>query len=73
MTLESSVAHGNSNGLTVGGGGGGGGVARISNCTFTGNERGILSIGATVETRQNNTVRGNGTNVDATLTPFGPL
>ncbi|MPZ57855.1 MAG: hypothetical protein GEU91_15420, partial [Rhizobiales bacterium] len=68
MTVESSVAHGNGvSGLTVGGGG----VARISNSTFTSNATGIFNSGGTIETRQNNTVRGNATNVSGALTAIG--
>jgi hypothetical protein len=62
MAVESSVAHGNGNfGLAVFVGG----IARISNSTFTSNAIGIAAFGV-IETRQNNTVGGNGFDVDPT-------
>jgi len=67
MAVESSVGHGNGDGgLTVFGGG----IARVSNSTFTGNATGIANFGI-VETRQNNTVRGNGIDVGNLLTAIG--
>jgi hypothetical protein len=55
MTLDSSLAAGNSlRGLNIVGPA----IGRISNSTFTDNGTGINNSG-TVETRQNNTVRGN--------------
>jgi hypothetical protein len=73
MTVDSSVAHGNGgSGLIVIGSG----VGRISNSTFTDNTIGVAngSIGATVETRGNNTARGNSTNnTSGTLTPIGGI
>ena len=67
MTVESSVAHGNhTSGVLVNGQG----VARISNSIFTGNEFGIRNLGGTLETRGNNSVRGNTTNVSGALTPI---
>lgn len=66
MTVESSIAHGNGNaGVLVSGG-----VARISNSTFTGNQLGIRNLGGTLETRGNNIVRGNTTNVSGPRTPI---
>jgi hypothetical protein len=68
LTVESSLVHGNGTGLIVGGGA----SARVSHSTFTNNTAvGILNHSGTIETRRNNTVRGNGTNVDGTLTPIG--
>jgi hypothetical protein len=59
MTIESSVAHANTqHGLQVDGLNGVEGLARISNSTFTDNGAGIENRG-TVETRRNNVVRGN--------------
>ena len=59
MTVESSLAHGNdSDGLAVFNGA----IARISNSTFTQNRHGIRSF-STVETRGNNTTRGNETDL----------
>jgi hypothetical protein len=66
MTLEFSRAHGNSVGLFVSAGE----SARISNSSFTDNVTGINNDG-TLETRENNTVAGNTTNVSGTLTPIG--
>jgi hypothetical protein len=55
VLLESSTASGNNQGLNVSSGG----FARISNSTFSRNLCcGIVNQG-TVETRQNNTIRGN--------------
>jgi hypothetical protein len=70
MTVESSIAHGNGGaGLLVAAGG----FGRTSNSTFTGNTIGI-SNGGTIETRGNNTVRGNGTNLSGgALTQIGGL
>ena len=49
-------------------------TTRISNSIFTGNKTGIvIGSGAVVETRGNNIVRGNTTNVVGTLTPFGGI
>jgi hypothetical protein len=71
ITVDSSVAHGNGgNGLAVNLGG----AARISNSTFTSNATGINNISGTVETRENNTVRGNTNNqVSGALTPIGGI
>ena len=68
MTVDSSVAYGNGgNGL-----GAIGGLARISNSTFTDNAVGINNTaGGTLQTRGNNTVEGNTTNTNGTLTPIG--
>jgi hypothetical protein len=67
MTVESSVARGN--------GGAGfatfGNTLRISNSVSTDNAIGIRNNGGTVRTRENNTVEGNTTDVDGTLTPVG--
>jgi len=47
------------------------GVARVSRCVVTGNDTGIAQwSGGTVQTRGNNTVAGNGTNVMGALTPL---
>ena len=65
MTLEFSAATGNDQaGLRVGPSG----KARISNSTFTNNGIGLENGGGIIETRQNNTVRDNGTNVVGPLT-----
>jgi hypothetical protein len=72
LTVESSLVHGAGvNGLLAVSGC----IVRISNSTFTGNGRGIQNSGAVVETRQNNTVRGNGTDLSGgnPLTPFGGI
>jgi hypothetical protein len=70
MALESSVANDNvTSGLQVSVGG----IARISNSTFIGNGTGIANMASTVETRQNNTVRGNTTDVSGALTPVGGI
>ena len=68
MTVESSLAAGNGvRGLHVVAGG----IARIANSTLTDNGTGIRNSG-TVETRQNNTVRGNGIDLQGNaLTAIG--
>lgn len=51
-----------------------GNLVRISNSTVTANGVGVrLSAGATVETRGNNTIRGNEDDVTGPLTPFAGL
>ena len=70
LTIESSAAHANGlDGLFAFTGG----VARISNSTFTANGTGIRNNGGVIETNQDNTVRGNTTDVTGTLTPLGAL
>lgn len=67
MTLESSHANGNDNGLFVGQNG----LGRISNSTFTANSNGVFvdsPFGAAVESRRNNTIRGNTDNAVGPLT-----
>jgi hypothetical protein len=60
LAVEYSLAHGNgASGLSVNAPGN---IARISNSAFNSNATGI-SNGGTVETRQNNTVRGNTTTI----------
>jgi hypothetical protein len=67
MTLDSSFGVGNIlRGLSVVGGPA---LARISNSTFTDNGTGINSSG-TVETRQNNTVRGNAIDLSGNALTF---
>jgi hypothetical protein len=70
MTLDSSLAVGNIlRGLNIVGAA----VGRISNSTFTDNGTGISNTG-TVETRQNNTVRGNSIDLQGnSLTPIGGI
>jgi len=72
MTVESSLGAGNVlGGLTVVGGTGA--IARISNSTFTDNGMGIRNFGI-AETRQNNTVRGNGIDLQGNaLTPISGI
>ena len=66
LTVESSLADGNGTGLFVTGS-----TARISNSTFTRNNNGIVNNGV-VETRSNNTVRGNTIDLSGSaLTPLG--
>lgn len=70
ITIDSSAASGNDAGLRLDSAA----TARISNSTFTRNATGISnSGGGLVETRANNTVRGNTTDVTGTLTPTGAL
>jgi hypothetical protein len=67
MTVESSVGYGNSGSGLLNSSG----VARISNSTFTDNAVGITNInGGTVQTRGNNTVQGNTTDIIGALTPI---
>jgi hypothetical protein len=67
ITIESSVSHGNVIGVLANSGN----TIRISNSTIANNTTGITNNG-TVETRENNTVRGNGANVAGSnaLTPI---
>jgi hypothetical protein len=67
MTLESSVARGNSAGIFVNG------LARISNSVFTNNTTGIQNNSGTVLTRRNNTVSGNTTETSGTLTTLAGI
>ena len=51
-----------------------GGTARISNSAFIANSVGITIVSGAVETRQNNTVRGNtSAQIQGTLTPLSGL
>jgi hypothetical protein len=70
MMVESSLAAGNgARGLNVLAGG----IARIANSTLTDNGTGIRNSG-TAETRQNNTVEGNGTDLQGNaLTAIGGI
>jgi hypothetical protein len=54
--IDSAARENAGDGLRVGGGT----IALISNSTFTNNNHGIHNLGS-LETRQNNTVRGNDT------------
>jgi len=70
MTIDASVASGNDAGVRLDSAA----TARISNSSFTRNATGMsISSGGLVETRANNTVRGNTTDVTGTLTPIGAL
>jgi hypothetical protein len=67
LTLEECVGRTGAAGLRVAAAG----TARISNCTLTNNTVGIDNdLGGTVLTRGNNTVIGNGTNLEGPLTPL---
>jgi hypothetical protein len=68
MTVDSSLAFGNVRGLSVSNLSGS--LARISNSTFTDNGTGLSNSGGTLETRGNNTVEGNTTDVSGALTPI---
>ena len=72
MTVERCAANAGSSGMVVSGGG----VLRVSNSTAVENAYGLTVAGGlgggTVETRQNNTVRGNGIDVSFNVVPFGP-
>ncbi len=71
LNLESCMAVGNGTGIRAEGVSGGAGVARVSNSIVTDNGTGLMvgSAGA-IESRGNNTVAGNATNVDGSLTPL---
>lgn len=65
MTLQHSVSRGNERGLRVEESG----TARISSSVVTSNGAGLsIESGATLLTRQNNTVSGNATDVSGVLT-----
>jgi hypothetical protein len=67
LTIDSSIAHGTGGqGLFVSTES----TARISNSTFTNNVTGIQINSGIVETRSNNTIEGNTTDVIGTLTPI---
>jgi hypothetical protein len=69
MTVDSSLAYGNLRGLSVSNLAGS--LARVSNSTFTANGTGLsISVGGTLQTRQNNIVEGNTNDVSGTLTPI---
>jgi hypothetical protein len=69
--LESSVSRGNSLGLLALAGDETLPLVTISNSVFVNNrEQGILAVDAPIRTRGNNTVAGNGTDIDGTLTPL---
>ncbi len=58
-TLQTCVVSGNNEGIRVTGGG----TVRVSDCTVTGNTTGLTAIsGASLLSRLNNTLEGNGTN-----------
>jgi hypothetical protein len=64
LTIEDSLAANNSNyGIVVFAG-----VGRVSNCTVTDNTRGLSRFDGTLESRGNNTVRGNGMDTVGTIT-----
>lgn len=71
LNLEDCLAANNGTGVRADGFSGGAGVVRISSCLVSDNATG-LAVGASgsIETRGNNTVAGNGTNVSGALTPL---
>lgn len=72
MTLEHCVAMSSSN---AGVSAGHNSTVHVSNCTVTNGNIGfeVTGPGAVMETRENNTVRGNTTPVSGTLTPFSGI
>ena len=50
-----------------------GGIVRVSNSTITGNSSGLANFAGTIESRQNNSVVGNGTPTSGTMASFTPL
>jgi len=65
LTLENALASRSAIGIFSNAGA----LIRISNCVVTDNTTGLqVAIGATMETFQNNKIRGNGTDVSGTLT-----
>ncbi len=70
MSLEGCVATNNGTGIAAEGFSGATGLARISRCTVTNNTVGVdQRANGTVESRGNNLVRGNGTDVSGVITP----
>lgn len=71
LNIESCMATGNGTGVRAEGFSGAAGVARVSNSIVTDNGTG-LKVGAAggIESRGNNTVAGNTTDVDGVLTPL---
>ena len=51
----------------------GGATVRVSNSTVTNNHWGLANSDSTLESRGNNTVRGNTVNVEGTITPFSGM
>lgn len=71
LNLEGCLAANNGTGVRAEGFAGGAGLVRVSGCLVSDNGTG-LQVGASggIETRGNNTVAGNATNVAGTLTPL---
>lgn len=71
LNLEGCMATGNGTGLRAEGFSGAAGLARVSNSILTDNGTG-LKVGPSggIESRGNNTVAGNATDVDGALTPL---
>lgn len=71
LNIENCMAVGNGTGIRAEGFSGASGLARVSNSVVTGNGTG-LQVGASggIETRGNNTVAGNVTDVSGVLTPL---
>ena len=71
MNLEGCMASNNGSGIAAEGFSGGSAVARVSRCIVTNNTVGLAQrLGGAVESRGNNTVRGNGTDVSGVVTPI---
>ena len=69
MNLEGCMASDNGAGIAAEGFMGGSAVARVSRCVVTNNTVGVAQhVGGVVESRGNNTVRGNGTDVSGVVT-----
>jgi parallel beta-helix repeat protein len=71
MNLQGCTASNNGTGIRATGLGAQRGLARVSGCVVTGNGVGIAAAGdGIVESRGDNTVAGNATDVSGTLTPL---
>jgi hypothetical protein len=69
LNIENCMAANNSSGISEALA-----TVRISNCTVTDNTNfGVAANGGFIESRGNNTVRGNGTDVSATITPISGI
>jgi parallel beta helix pectate lyase-like protein len=73
LSIESCLVANNNTGISASGTAGETTV-RVSNSTVTDNPLAGISVSAaTLESRSNNTVRGNGTNVSGTITPISGI
>jgi hypothetical protein len=75
LNLEDCMASNNGHGIRASSAGPNDrSIVRVSRCVVTGNDAGIVQqLNGVVETRGNNTVAGNATDVSGALTPLGGI